>query len=74
MTEDDMKAYEAQYNNEEEIRKEGAIDFAKWLAVEWMSIWVVDKWLWENQNEDCPKELKGYKTEEELYEIYSKTW
>ena len=31
MTEEDAKAYIAQYNNEEELRKEGAVEFAKWL-------------------------------------------
>ena len=28
---EDAKAYIAQYNNEEELRKEGAVEFAKWL-------------------------------------------
>lgn len=69
---DDMKAYVAQYNNEEELRRDGAIDFAKWLAKEWMSIWVVDKWMWEYQQEEDPTEYRGYKTEEELYELYLK--
>ena len=70
---DDMRAYVHQYNNEEELRKEGAIDFAKWLAKDWMSIWVVDKWMWEWQNERTSETFKKYKeyyTEEELYELY----
>lgn len=70
---DDMRAYVSQYNNEEELRKEGAIDFAKWLASDWMSIWVVDKWMWEWQNERTSETFKKYKeyyTEEELYELY----
>jgi len=70
---DDMRAYVHQYNNEEELRKEGAIDFAKWLASDWMSIWVVDKWMWEWQNERTRETFNKYKeyyTEEELYELY----
>ena len=54
-------------------KKEAAIDFAKWLAKDWMSIWVVDKWLWEYQQEESPKEYRGYKTEEEVYELYFKS-
>lgn len=73
--EDDMRAYVKQYENEEELRKEGAIDFAKWLAKEWMSMWVEDRWLWENVSVDTNDQSmwKGYYTEEELYEIYSKS-
>lgn len=65
-------AYVAQYRTEEELRKEGAIDFAKWLAKEWMSMWVVDKWLWENVSVDTNDQTKwkGYFTEEQLYELY----
>lgn len=70
---DDMKAYQKQYEYEEELRKEGAIDFAKWLAKDWMSMWVVDKWLWECQTISDNKELIGYKTEQELYELYLKS-
>lgn len=52
--------------------RKSAIDFARWLAKDWMSIWVVDKWLWEyqgkiNKGNKC---LLGYKTEVELYELY----
>ena len=54
-------------------KKDAAIDFAKWLAKDWMSIWVVDKWLWEYQQEEAPKEYRGYKTEEEVYELYFKS-
>jgi 16S rRNA C967 or C1407 C5-methylase (RsmB/RsmF family) len=72
---DDMRTYMAQHRNEEELRKEGAIDFAKWLAKEWMSIWVVDKWMWEWQPERTPETIHmhlKYYTEEELYELYLK--
>jgi len=64
-----------QYEYEEELMKERAIEFAKWLAKDWMSIWVVDKWMWEWQNERTSETFKKYKeyyTEEELYEIYLK--
>lgn len=56
-------------------RKSHAIDFAKWLAKEWMSMWVVDRWLWEYQltmTEAQSKDYLGYKTEEQLYELYLK--
>lgn len=71
---EDMKAYIAQYNNEEELKKESAIDFAKWLAKEWMSMWVEDRWLWENVSLDTNDQTKwkGYYTEEQLYELYLK--
>lgn len=64
-------AYERQQEYEEELEKEACIDFAKWLAQsDWMSIWVTDKWMWECQLEDSKM---GYKTEEELYQIYLKS-
>ena len=69
----DMRAYVSQYNNEEELKREGAIEFAKWLAADWMSIWVVDKWMWEWQHERTRETFNKYKeyyTEEELYELY----
>lgn len=72
---DDMRAYVSQYNNEEELRREGAIEFAKWLAADWMSIWVFDKWMWEWQHERTRETFNKYKeyyTEEELYELYLK--
>ena len=72
---DDMRAYVSQYNNEEELRREGAIEFAKWLAADWMSIWVVDKWMWEWQHERTRETFNKYKeyyTEEELYELFLK--
>lgn len=65
-------AYDRQQDYEAELEKEAAIDFAKWLAQSWMSIWVEDKWLWENVEEDMPQEYIGYKTEEELYTLYLK--
>lgn len=71
----DAVAYRKQWENEEELRKEGAIDFAKWLASDWMSIWVVDKWMWEWQHERTRETFNKYKeyyTEEELYELYLK--
>ena len=68
-------AYERQEAWEAELEKEACIDFAKWLAKEWMSIWVVDKWLWEWQPERTPETIHmhlKYYTEEELYELYLK--
>lgn len=61
-------AHERQERWEAELEKEACIDFAKWLAQsDWMSTWVKDKWMWECQLEDSKL---GYKTEEELYQIY----
>lgn len=63
-------AYERQQEYEAELEKEAAIDFAKWLAQDWMAIWVTDKWLWE-----CQLDVEGYLgyyTEEQLYDIYLK--
>lgn len=68
-------AYEEQQEYEVELEKDACIDFAKWLAKEWMSIWVVDKWLWEWQPERTPETIHmhlKYYTEEELYELYLK--
>jgi hypothetical protein len=51
-----------------EMEKEQMIDFASWLAKsEWMSIWVVDKWMWECQKENSNT---NYKTDKELFDIY----
>lgn len=63
-------AYERQQEYEAELEKEACIDFAKWLAQDWMSIWVGDKWMWECQTDGIHL---GYKTEEELYELYLKS-
>jgi len=52
-----------------------AIDFAKWLAKDWMSMWVTDKWMWEHTDGYKPDGYKHhgeYYTEEELFEIYKK--
>lgn len=80
MTEKDKEAaaaYVEQYNHEEEIMKERAIEFAKWLAEnDWMSTYVVDKWMWENVNDLYPPNHKHhgmYYTEEKLYELYLKS-
>jgi hypothetical protein len=58
---------------EDAFEKDVCIHFAKWIAPSWMGIWVEDKWLWECLDEDMPKEHMGYKTEEELYELYLKS-
>lgn len=71
--EDTFKVWECCGMEECMCKKEAAIDFAKWIAKEWMSMWVVDKWLWECQIISDNKELIGYKTEEELYELYLKS-
>lgn len=60
----------------QEITKELAVDFAKWLAIQWLPIWVEDKFMWEWDVEmpikDIPEGYLGYKTEQELYELYKK--
>ena len=61
-------AYEQQQEYEAELEKDACIEFAKWLAQsDWMSIWCKDKWMWECQLDNS---ILGYKTEEELYQIY----
>jgi len=62
---EDMKAYIAQYNNEEELKKEGAIDFAKWIGGSYSFGNIAGKW-YSHENTD-----KEY-TEEQLYELYLK--
>lgn len=62
-------AYELQQEYEADLEKDACIEFAKWLAQDWMSIWVTDKWMWECQLEGVHS---GYKTEEELYNLYLK--
>lgn len=57
--------------SDDELEKEACIDFAKWLAQDWMSIWCLDKWMWECQTDGV--HLGPYKTEEELYELYLKS-
>jgi hypothetical protein len=50
-----------------------AINFAKWIAKDWMSIWVENKWIWECINEQNKLYTKyEYLTEEQLYELYLK--
>ena len=67
-------AYERQEAYEAELERDAAIDFAKWIAQDWMSIWVEDKWMWECQTEQSPySETYGYLTEEQLYELYLKS-
>jgi hypothetical protein len=51
-----------------EMEKEQMIDFASWIGKsEWMSICVVDKWMWESQKENSNT---NYKTDKELFDIY----
>jgi len=50
------------------MEKEQIINFGSWIAKsEWMSIWVVDKWMWESQKENSNT---NYKTDKELFDIY----
>ena len=53
------------------------IEFSKWLAAQWLPIWVKDKFLWEFDVElplkDIPENYKGYKTEKELFEVFRST-
>ena len=51
--------------------REDMIDFAKWIAKDWMSIRVENKWMWEYQNEVGPHhEYSGYFTDEQLFKMY----
>jgi len=59
---------------EDTFEREACISFAKWLAKDFMSIWVEDKWMWECINEQSELYIKyGYLTEEQLYELYLKS-
>jgi hypothetical protein len=58
----------SEFEQAKEMEKERMIGFASWLAKsEWMSIWVVDKWIWECQKENSNT---NYKTDKELFDIY----
>jgi hypothetical protein len=47
------------------------VDFADWIARDWMSIWVENKWMWEYQKEVGPHhEYHGYLTSEQLLKMY----
>jgi len=60
--------YADELNQAKEMEKDQMIDFASWIAKsEWMSIWVVDKWMWESQKENSNT---NYKTDKELFDIY----
>lgn len=51
--------------------REDMIDFAKWIARDWMSILVENKWMWEYQNEvGSHHEYFGYFTDEQLFKFY----
>lgn len=68
-------AYETQEMWEDKLERDAAIDFAKWIAQDWMSIWVDGKWMWECQTDPSPySEKYGYLTEEQLYEVYLKSY
>jgi hypothetical protein len=54
-----------------EYTREDMIDFAKWIARDWMSILVENKWMWEYQNEvGSHHEYFGYFTDEQLFKFY----
>jgi len=56
------------FTQAKEMEKEQMIDFASCIGKsEWMSIWVVDKWMWESQKENSNT---NYKTDKELFDIY----
>ena len=58
-------------NPEAHFTVQDMIDFAKWIAKDWMSIWVEDKWMWEYQKEVGPHHpYCGYLTDEQLFKMY----
>jgi len=60
-----MKYVTVRYDDED------MIDFADWIARDWMSIWVENKWMWEYQKEVGPHhEYHGYLTSEQLFKMY----
>lgn len=72
--EPETKSESAPASWEDAFEKEAAINFAKWIAKDFMSIWVEDKWMWECINEQSELYTKyAYLTEEQLYELYLKS-
>jgi hypothetical protein len=58
-------------NLDKQYSREDMIDFAKWIARDWMSILVENKWMWEYQNEvGSHHEYFGYFTDEQLFKFY----
>ena len=56
------------YYTEEQI-----MEFTRWLAKYWMSLWASTKWVWEYQEElKSGHPYNGYKTEEELFDLFLK--
>jgi len=74
---DDITIYAKLINSKKEIQytKEQIMEFARWLAKDWMSTWVKDKWMWEHMDGYKPESYKyhgEYYTEEELFDLFLK--
>ena len=53
--------------------EEQTLEFAKWLASNWIPLYVEQEYLWEYDELDLskiPENYKGYKTEKQLFDIF----
>ena len=72
---DDITIYAKLIDQKKEIQytKEQIMEFTRWLAKYWMSMWVTTQWLWEYQEKLIHGHpYNGYKTEEELFDLFLK--
>ena len=72
---DDITIYAKLIGQKKETQytKEQIMEFTRWLAKYWMSLWATTKWVWEYQEElKSGHPYNGYKTEEELFDLFLK--
>jgi hypothetical protein len=53
--------------------EEQTLEFAKWLASNWIPFYVEQEYLWEYDELDLskiPQDYRGYKTEKQLFDIF----
>ena len=70
-----IAGYNIGYNKAKETlyTEEQTIEFAKWLAANWIPLHVTKEYLWEYDELDLskiPEHYRGYKTEEQLFDIF----
>jgi len=67
--------YRMGYNRAKETlyTEEQVLEFAKWLASNWIPLHVTKEYLWEYDELDLskiPQDYRGYKTEKQLFDIF----
>ena len=70
-----IKSFIAGWNKCKETlyTEEQVIEFVKWLASNWIPLYVNKEYLWEYDELDLskiPQDYKGYKTEKQLFDIF----